>query len=33
MFAFNTTFDWRTNGTTVGLVVANPADPKNTDMW
>jgi len=33
MFAFNTTYDFRTNGTRIGLVVATPNSNKNFKMW
>lgn len=33
MFAFNTTYDFRTNGTRTGLVVTTPNTNKNFQMW
>lgn len=33
VFAFNTTYDFRTNGTRNGLVVTNPYEPGNRNMW
>lgn len=33
MFAFNTTYDFRTNGTRIGLVVTNPFDAPHRNMW
>lgn len=32
MFAFNTTYDFHTNGTRTGLVVTNPYDAPNRNM-
>lgn len=33
MFSFNTTYDFRTNGTRTGLVITCPSDIQNLDMW
>lgn len=32
MFAFNTTYDFRTNGTRIGLIVSNPYIAPNNNM-
>ena len=33
VFAFNTTYDRDTNGTRIGLIVANPYDAPNKNMY
>lgn len=33
LYAFNTTYDWRTNGTRIGLIVTNPYDAPNRNMY
>jgi hypothetical protein len=32
-FAFNTTYDFHTNGTRIGLVVTNPYDAPSKNMY
>lgn len=33
VFAFNTTYDWRTNGTRIGLIVTNPYEAPARNMY
>lgn len=33
VFAFNTTYDFHTNGTRIGLIVTNPYDAPSKNMY